>query len=235
MTGSLINFATILVGGFIGLLLGSRLADRVKRTVVSGLGLFTLVYGISLFMKTENALIVLGSVLIGILLGEWWRIEEALEKLATWLESIFNRGSQSDSRERFIKGFLTATLVFCIGPMAILGSIEDGLTGNVNTLVVKSILDGFAAMAFASSLGVGVLFSAVMVLIYQGAISLLASQVQLIATPVMMNELTATGGVLLVAIAVSSLLEIKKVRTASLLPALLVAPIIVFLISLSVK
>ncbi len=232
MTGSLINFATILVGGFIGLLLGARLADRVKRTVVSGLGLFTLVYGISLFLKTENALIVLGSVLIGILLGEWWRIEEALEKLATWLESIFNRGSQSDSRERFIKGFLTATLVFCIGPMAILGSIEDGLNGNVNTLVVKSILDGFAAMAFASSLGVGVLFSAVMVLIYQGTISLLASQVQLIATPVMMNELTATGGVLLVAIAVSSLLEIKKIRTASLLPALLIAPIIVFFISI---
>jgi uncharacterized membrane protein YqgA involved in biofilm formation len=232
MTGSLINFATILVGGLIGLLLGARLADRVKRTVVSGLGLFTLVYGISLFIKTENALIVLGSVLIGILLGEWWRIEEALEKLATWLESKFNRNSQSDSRERFIKGFLTATLVFCIGPMAILGSIEDGLTGNVNTLVVKSILDGFAAMAFASSLGVGVLFSAVMVLIYQGTISLLASQVQFIATPVMMNELTATGGVLLVAIAVSSLLEIKKIRTASLLPALLIAPIIVFLISI---
>jgi len=231
MTGSLINFATILVGGFIGLMLGARLADRVKRTVVSGLGLFTLVYGISLFLKTENALIVLGSVLIGILLGEWWRIEEALEKLAIWLEGKFNRGSQSDSRERFIKGFLTATLVFCIGPMAILGSIEDGLTGNVNTLVVKSILDGFAAMAFASSLGVGVLFSAVMVLIYQGTISLLASQVQLIATPVMMSELTATGGVLLVAIAVSSLLEIKKIRTASLLPALLIAPIIVFIIS----
>lgn len=232
MTGSLINFGTILLGGFIGLLLGSRLADRVKRTVVSGLGLFTLVYGISLFLKTSNSLIVLGSVLIGILLGEWWRIEEALEKLAVWLEAKFNKGSQGDGKEKFIKGFLTATLVFCIGPMAILGSIEDGLTGSINTLVVKSILDGFAAMAFASSLGVGVLFSAFMVLIYQGTISLLATQVQEFATPLMMSELTATGGVILVAIAVSSLLEIKKIRTASLLPALLVSPLIVWILSL---
>lgn len=233
MNGTLINFATILVGGAIGLLLGSRLAERVKMTVVSGLGLFTLVYGISLFLKTSNSLIVLGSVLIGILLGEWWRIEEGLEKLAVWLESKFNRGNnQSEGKEKFIKGFLTATLVFCIGPMAILGSIEDGLSGSINTLVVKSILDGFAAMAFASSLGVGVLFSAFIVLIYQGAITLLASQVQTIATATMMNELTAAGGVILVAIAVSSLLEIKKIRTASLLPALLVAPIIVFILSL---
>jgi len=232
MTGSLINFGTILLGGFIGLLLGSRLADRVKRTVVSGLGLFTMVYGISLFLKTSNSLIVLGSVLIGILLGEWWRIEEALEKLAIWLEAKFNKGSQGDGKEKFIKGFLTATLVFCIGPMAILGSIEDGLTGSINTLVVKSILDGFAAMAFASSLGVGVLFSAFMVLSYQGTISLLATQVQEFATPLMMSELTATGGVILVAIAISSLLEIKKIRTASLLPALLVSPIIVWILSI---
>lgn len=232
MTGTLINFATILVGGLIGLLLGSRLADRVKKTVVCGLGLFTLVYGISLFLKTSNSLIVLGSVLIGILLGEWWRIEEGLEKLAVWLEKKFNRGNQSEGKDKFIKGFLTATLVFCIGPMAILGSIEDGLSGSINTLVVKSILDGFAAMAFASSLGIGVLFSAFIVLIYQGSITLLASQVQTIATETMMNELTAAGGVILIAIAVSSLLEIKKIRTASFLPALLVAPLIVFILSL---
>jgi uncharacterized membrane protein YqgA involved in biofilm formation len=232
MTGTLINFGAILVGGFIGFLLGSKLVERVKKTVVNGLGLFTLVYGISLFLRTSNALIVLGSVLIGILLGEWWKIEEGLEKLAVWLESRFNKGAQSDGREKFIKGFLTATLVFCIGPMAILGSIQNGLSGNINTLVVKSVLDGFAAMAFASSLGVGVLFSAFIVLIYQGAISILAAQVQNFATATMMNELTAAGGVILTAIAISSLLEIKKIRTASLLPALLMAPIIVYFISL---
>ena len=232
MNGTLINIAAILVGGTIGLLLGGRLAERIKKTVVCGLGLFTLVYGISLFLKTSNSLIVLGSILIGILLGEWWRIEEGLEKLAAWLEAKINHGSQSDGREKFIKGFFTATLLFCIGPMAILGSIEDGLSGSVNTLVVKSILDGFAAMAFASTLGVGVLFSSLMVFVYQGSITLLAKQVQGFATPDMMNELTATGGIILTAIAISSLLEIKKIRTASFLPALIIAPVIVWIISL---
>ncbi|KAF0111597.1 MAG: hypothetical protein FD147_778 [Chloroflexi bacterium] len=232
MTGTLINVGAILVGGLVGLLLGSRLADRIKRTVISGLGLFTLVYGVSLFLKTQNALIVLGSLLLGILIGEWWRIEEGLQNLGVWLEARFNHGNQNADKDKFIKGFLAATLVFCIGPMAILGSIEDGLTGNVNTLVVKSILDGFGAMAFASSLGVGVLFSALMVLIYQGSISLLAAQVQSVATPVMMSELTATGGVILMGIALSGLLEIKQIRTASYLPALMLAPLIVFLITL---
>lgn len=232
MTGTIINLATILVGGALGLLLGSRLADRVKRTVICGLGLFTSVYGISLFLKTENELIVLGSILVGILLGEWWKIEDGLSNLGVWLESKVNRGNQSGEKEKFIKGFLTTTLIFCIGPMAILGSIEDGLTGNFNTLVIKSVLDGFAAMAFASSLGVGVLFSGVMVFIYQGIITLLAAQVQTIATASMMNELTATGGLILLGIAVSGLLEIKKIRTASFLPALFVAPIIVYLVSL---
>ncbi|MEA5078849.1 MAG: DUF554 domain-containing protein [Anaerolineaceae bacterium] len=232
MIGTLINTATIVVGGGLGLLLGSRLSEKLKNTVIAGLGIFTTVYGISLFLKTENSLIVLGSVLIGVLLGEWWRIEDGLNHLGVWLESKFNRGESGAGQKDFIKGFVTASLVFCIGPMAILGSIEDGLTGNFNTLAVKAILDGFAAMAFASSLGVGVIFSAVMVLFYQGAITLLAGQVQNIATASMMNELTATGGVILVALAISSLLEIKKIRTGSFLPALLVAPLIVWVISL---
>jgi uncharacterized protein len=232
VTGTLINFAAIVVGGLLGLLLGTRLKDKLKQTVINGLGLFVLVYGISMFLKTQNSLIVLGSILIGVLLGEWWRIEEGVERIGIWLESRFNKGAEDVARDRFIKGFLTASLIFCIGPMAILGSIENGLTGNINTLVVKSILDGFGAMAFASSLGVGVVFSAGMVLIYQGAISLLAVQVQTITTTIMMNELTATGGVILMGIAISSLLELKKIRTASFLPALVVAPIIVFILSL---
>jgi len=212
-------------------LLGGKLSERLKETVMAGLGLFTLVYGISLFLKTGNSLIVLGSVLVGLLLGEWMHIEDGLINLGVWLERKFNNKSTGQDKN-FIKGFVTASLVFCIGPMAILGSIQDGLSGNYNTLAVKSILDGFAAMAFASSLGVGVLFSTIMVLVYQGGITLLASQVQNIATTSMMNELTATGGVILVAIAISSLLEIKKIRTGSFLPALIIAPIIVWILSL---
>ena len=169
---------------------------------------------------------------MGVLLGEWLHIEDGLMHLGIWLEQRFNSNKSAGQNKNFIKGFVTASLVFCIGPMAILGSIQDGLTGNYNTLAVKSILDGFGAMAFASSLGVGVLFASVMVLLYQGAITLLAGTVQNVITVSMMNELSATGGVILVAIAISSLLEIKKIRTGSFLPALLLAPIIVWIISL---
>jgi hypothetical protein len=232
MTGTLINFGAIILGGLIGLLLGSRFSDRIKTTVISGLGVFTLLYAISLFLKTQNSLIVLGSILVGVLLGEWAHIQEGVEKLGGWMESKFSRSGEAEERNRFIHGFLTTTLIFCIGPMAILGSLEDGLTGNFNTLVIKSVLDGFAAMAFASTLGAGVLFSSVMVLLYQGAISLLASQIQSVMTETMIVELTATGGVILAGIAISNLLEIKKIRTASFLPALFIAPLIVFLISL---
>ena len=232
MTGTLLNAATILVGGGLGLLLGSRLSSRLKQTIIAGLGLFTLVYGITMFLKTQNSLIVLGSLVIGIILGEWMHLEEGFAALGAKLENTFNHGNGTEEKERFIKGFLTASLIFCVGPMAILGSIEAGLTGNINTLAVKSILDGFTAMAFASTLGVGVLFSAALVLVYQGGITLLAGQVQNITTSMMMTELTAVGGVILVGIAISGLLEIKKIRTASFLPALILAPVIVFLISL---
>jgi len=232
MIGTILNVAAILVGGGLGLLLGTKLSERLKETVIAGLGLFTLVYGVSLFLKTENSLIVLGSVLVGVLLGEWLHIEDGLMHLGIWLEQRFNSNKSAGQNKNFIKGFVTASLVFCIGPMAILGSIQDGLTGNYNTLAVKSILDGFGAMAFASSLGVGVLFASVMVLLYQGAITLLAGTVQNVITVSMMNELSATGGVILVAIAISSLLEIKKIRTGSFLPSLLLAPIIVWIISL---
>jgi len=232
MIGTFINFGAIILGGLLGLLLGSRLSDRIKTTVITGLGVFTLLYAISLFLKTQNSLIVLGSILIGVLLGEWAHIQEVVEKLGGWMESKFSRNSETEDRNRFIHGFLTTTLIFCIGPMAILGALEDGITGNFNTLVIKSVLDGFAAMAFASTLGAGVLFSSVMVLLYQGAISLLARQIQSIMTETMIMELTATGGVILAGIALSNLLEIKKIRTASFLPALFIAPLIVYLITL---
>jgi len=229
MVGTLVNVATILVGGFLGLLLGSRLPERVRQTVIAGLGLFTLAYGLKLFLSTQNALAVLGSLLIGVLLGEWMQIDRALQQLGIWLESRFAKTEDGVSDNRFVRGFVTASLVFCVGPMAILGSIQDGLTGEYQTLVVKAVLDGFGALAFASSLGVGVLFSAGIVLLYQGTISLLAVQVQSVVTDAMMVEMNATGGVLLLAIALSSLLEIKKLRTGNFLPALVIAPFMVLL------
>ena len=237
MTGTIINVAAILIGGAIGLFFGARIPERLKGTVISGMGLFTAVVGIQMFFKTENALIVLGSLLIGALLGEWWRIEDWLESLGRTLEKRFANGASAhlsapDGRSRFVLGFMTASLLYCIGPMAILGSIQDGLTGDYQTLAIKSVLDGFASVAFASTLGVGVLFSIVPLAVYQGGISLLAGQLNAIVSTGMMNELTATGGVILTALAVSSFLELKKIRTGNFLPALFVAPLIVWILAL---
>jgi uncharacterized membrane protein YqgA involved in biofilm formation len=228
--GSIINAVAILLGGALGLLLSSRLSEKLRHTVMSMLGLFTLAYGMSLFLQTQNVMVVLASLLIGVLLGEWWRIEEGVEALGAFFEKRFNHAGEGESA-RFIRGFMSTSLLFVIGPMAILGSIQDGLTGDIRTLVIKSVLDGFAAMAFASSLGLGVLFSSIPVLVYQGAISLLARQVEAVVTDAMMTEMVAAGGVLLLAISISSLLELRKIRVGSFLPALILAPLLVALLT----
>ena len=231
MTGTFLNVITVVIGSLLGLLLGGRLPERLRQTVMSALGLFTLAFGFSLFIKTQNSLVVLASLLVGVLLGEWWQVEAGIQKLGVWLERRFTRPAdpESPTDHRFARGFFITSLLFCVGPMAILGSIQDGLTGNFETLAIKSILDGFAALAFASSLGLGVAFSALPVLIYQGSITLLAAQVETLVTEAMMTELTAVGGVLLIAIAISSLLEIRPIRVGNFLPALLAAPFVVAL------
>lgn len=228
MTGTILNIFSVLLGGILGLVIGGRLPERMRRTIVSGLGLFTAAIGIQMFTQTENAIIVLASILLGGLVGELLGIEDHLTNIGINLEKRFgDRNSLPEGRQRFVKGFLTASLVFCIGPMTILGSIQDGLTGDYSLLAIKSVLDGFAALAFASSLGVGVLFSTLVILGYQGGISLLAAQAQAITTTAMMTEMTAAGGVLLLGLAFSSLLEIKQIRVGSFLPALVFAPLIV--------
>lgn len=248
MTGTIINIITVLIGGSLGMLFGSRLPERIRQTVVAGLGLFTLAIGMQMALEMQQPLVVLGGLLLGSILGEGWGIETRLSQLGAWLELRFAQGlgpaadvdiyhlertsaSAPPNNSRFIKGFLTASLLFCIGPMTILGAIQDGLSGDYNLLAVKAIMDGFAALAFASTLGMGVLFSIVVIFIYQGGISLLAAQAQALITPAMMNEMTATGGILLLGLAISSLLEIKSIRVGNFLPALLFTPILVAVLS----
>ena len=232
MTGTFINVAAILIGGVLGLIFGARIPERLKTTVIAGMGLFTAAMGLQMFLKSENQLIVLGALIIGALFGEWWKLEDGLEALGGFLEKRFSRETETGSGSKFIRGFMVASLLYCIGPIAILGSIQDGLTGDYNLLAVKSTLDGFASIAFASTLGVGVLFSSLIVLIYQGGISLLAAQLSTFVSNPMMNEMTATGGVLLIGLAISNLLEIKKIRVGNFLPALAIAPLIVWILSL---
>lgn len=231
MIGTLINTAAILIGGTVGYLFGSRIPERVQSTVIAGMGLFVLAVGVQMFLKTQNYLIVLGALVFGALLGEWWRIEDGLHNIGAFLERRFARDDSEEGSDRFIRGFLTASLLFCIGPLAILGSIQDGLTGDFSLIAVKSVIDGFASIASASTLGLGVLFSALPIFIYQGAISLLAVQLSSIVTDTMMAEMTATGGVLLMGVALSGMLEIKKIRVGNFLPALAVAPFIVWIVS----
>ncbi len=235
MTGTLINIVTVLLGSGFGIAFGSRLSARVQQTVIAGLGLFTAAYGLQMFFGTQNPLIVLGSLLIGGLLGEWWHIEERLRAAGGWLERRFTQNADPQAESsRFIRGFLTASIVFCVGPMSILGSIQDGLTGDYSMLAIKSVLDGFASLAFASTLGVGVAFSTLVILVYQGGLSLLAAQAQtFINNPgdPMIIEMTAAGGVILLGIALSSLLEIKEIRVGNFLPALVIAPLLVYVLT----
>ncbi len=232
MTGTFINVAAILIGGTIGLLFGSRISERFKNTVIAGMGIFTAAMGMGMFLESENQLIVLGALIIGALIGEWIGIEDWLQSLGQTLEKRFSQESESGSNSRFVRGFMVSSLLYCIGPIAILGSIQDGLTGDYNLLAVKSTLDGFASIAFASTLGVGVLFSSLIILIYQGGISLLAHQLNAIVTAPMMAEMTATGGILLIGVGISNLLDIKRIRVGNFLPALAVAPLIVWILSL---
>jgi uncharacterized membrane protein YqgA involved in biofilm formation len=236
MTGTLLNSATIAIGTLFGLLFGTRLPERARESVLSALGVFTLAIGIQLFLQGagfegENILLPLVSLLVGALLGEWWQVERRLEWIGAALEQRFVAGRSGDDQgTRFIRGFVSASLLFCVGPMTILGSIQDGLTGDYQLLAIKAVLDGFASLALASSFGVGVLFSIVVVLLYQGGLSLAAAQLQNFFTPLMLAEVSVVGGVLLLSLAISTLLRLKPIRTANLLPAIIVVPLLVLLV-----
>ena len=233
MTGTILNGITILVGGLLGLRFGKLLSEKARETIVIGLGLFTIGISVTMFLETNNSLIVLGGILIGGLLGEFLKIETRINKLGIILENQFNGGSDDSSTGgTFVRGFMTSSVLFCTGPMAILGAIQDGLLGDYQLLAIKSIMDGFAAFAISATLGIGVLFSAPVVFLYQGGFSLLAVQLQEIMSPEMIAEMTATGGLLLIGLAISSLLEIKPIRVGNFLPSLVISPLIVYLLSL---
>jgi uncharacterized membrane protein YqgA involved in biofilm formation len=235
MTGTLINIVAVLVGGTLGTLLGARLPEKMRDTVMSGLGLVTLALGLSLALQSKNLLIVMGSVLVGGLLGEWWRIEDSLEALGRWLETRFGRPDDAAAGRSVTRAFVTTSLLFCVGPMTIMGALLDGLTGDYQLLAIKSLLDGFAALAFGASLGPGVLFSAVTILIYQGGLSAAAlafgaSLAGIQADHPAVVEMTATGGVLIMGLALI-LLNLKRIRVSNFLPAIAIAPLVVILLA----
>lgn len=228
MTGTLINTATVLIGGGLGTALGGRLPEKVRRTVTMALGLVTLAIGIQMSLKTANILVMLASAVLGGILGEIIGIEDRLNALADRFSRLVEGEGQAASaaRANFSRGLVTSSLVFCVGPMTILGSFQDGLVGDFSLLAIKSMLDGFAALAFASALGVGVVFSAGVVLIYQGALTLSAAWVRPLLTEAMITEMTAVGGLLILGIGIT-MLDIKRLPVANLLPAIFIAPALV--------
>ncbi len=223
MIGTLINAVTVLIGGTLGTLLGHRFPERMQETILASLGLFTLVIAIDSALVTGNVLIVLGSLLVGALIGEGLHIERRLENFGKWLRDKLVRDQDDAEGTRFVEAFVTASLIFCVGPLTIQGAIEDGLMGDYTKLAIKAMMDGFAAMAFATTLGPGVIASVIVILIFQGGISLLAGLSTNVFTEPMITELTATGGVVLLAVGLR-LLDLKKIRAANLLPAIFVAP-----------
>lgn len=217
MRGTLVNAAAILVGSAIGLGAGARLPERFQRIIMAGLGLSTLLIGLQMAFKAENLLVVIASLVLGGLCGEWLDLEGALERAGERIKRWARAGSGT-----FVSGYVTASLVFCVGPMTIVGSIQEGIGGGPEVLYTKAMLDGAASIPFAAGLGVGVVFSIVTVLVLQGGLTLLGAQLGFLLAPGVLAELTATGGLLIVGIGLL-LLEITRLRVANLLPALVVA------------
>lgn len=222
--GTVVNVAAILAGGAVGLLVGHRLPERLRETAFHGVGLIVLVLGVQQALETRNFAFPLAAVVVGGVVGELLGIEGRLERLGERLRGRLRR----DAGAGFVDGFVSATLIFCVGPLTILGSISDGLGNGAQLLFIKAALDGTVAMVLASTLGIGVLLSAASVLIVQGALTLAASGLHALLSGRMIVETTATGGMLIVAIGLR-LLEIKRLRVGNFLPALVIAPVAVAL------
>ena len=218
MKGTLVNVAAIAIGSVAGLLLQKGIEEKYQKIVLQALGLAVLVIGFQMAEKSLNILIVILSLAIGALIGEWLDLDGKLNQFGAQLGAKFSSGDAG----RFSEGFVTASLMYCVGAMAIVGALQDGLTGDSSTLYAKSLLDGVSSVVFSSTLGIGVLFSAASVFVYQGAITLMASVVSSWLSNEMIAEMTATGGVLIIAISIN-MLEITKIKIASLLPAILIA------------
>lgn len=216
MIGTLVNAGAVIVGGAVGMLFNKSMPERFKTIYFQAVGLFTIAMGIGMVYNMQNILIVVSSVAVGALLGEWMNIERAVDRLSEYLRKKLRIGN-----EKFSEGLVTSFLLFCIGAMTIVGAIDEGTGRSSEVLFTKSLMDGFSALLLASAFGLGVIFSAVPLLIFQGGITLLAMSASHFFTSEIIAGLTSTGGILLIGLGIN-ILEIKKLRIMNMLPALLV-------------
>lgn len=223
LSGTLLNALTVLVGGLLGTVLGDRLSERLRENAVNAVGLFTLAMGTKFAIDTSNLLYMLGSIVVGGVIGSLWGVDRRLNELGAALQSrVAARGGGGTVAEAFV----TASIVFCVGPLTFLGSIQNGLTGDASLLAIKSVLDGFTAIALAATLGWGVLLTIPVILLYQGGLALGASAFAGLLSELQLREMSAVGGLLIIGVGLK-LLSIRDVKVADYLPAILVAPLLV--------
>ena len=215
MLGTIVNSLAILIGGFTGSLFKNKISSAYNETIMKALALSVILIGLKGALQINDILLLIISLTLGTLVGELLKIEKSIENIGTWLERRFA------NQKGLAKGFVTASLVYCIGAMAIMGALKSGLTGNNDILYAKSLLDGISSIIFSASLGIGVCFSAISVFLYQGIITLTASLMKPYLIPSVANEMSAIGGLLIVAIGVN-MLEIKRIKVGNMLPAIFI-------------
>lgn len=226
MKGTIVNVITVLVGSTLGLIIGERFPERVKHIVIQSIGLFTILIGITMIIKSTRFIEIFLSLILGSITGELLRLNEGLEHLMGKIKSKISPNSP-----HFVEGFITATLVFCVGAMTVVGSIQEGLTGDATLLITKSIMDGITSLTLASGLGIGVMFSAISVFVIQGSLTLLGSRLLFLTQDVYINNFTGLGGVLILAIGIE-LLNIQKIKILNMLPSLVYLPFVIYISSL---
>jgi uncharacterized protein len=222
LSGTLLNAATVLIGGAVGTVLGDRLPERLRENVVRGVGLFVIAMGVKFAIDTSNLLFMLGAILLGGIIGSLIGLDARLNQLGETLQRRFARGTTSTVAEAFV----TASIVFCVGPLTFLGSIQNGLAGDASLLTVKSVLDGFTAIALAATLGWGVLLTIPLILVYQGGLALGASLFVGLLSDLQLREMSAVGGLLIIGVGLK-LLTIRDIKVADFLPAIIVSPLVV--------
>lgn len=230
MFGTIVNALAIAMGSILGVSFKGGIPEKYNKTVMQAMGLAVVLIGLKSAFQTNNILLLIFSLAIGSVLGELLRIEDMLEKLGKWLERKFQK---EGTKGGISEGFVTASLIYCVGSMAIIGSLESGLTGNHQTLLAKSVIDGVSSVVFASSLGIGVLFSSVSVFLYQGFITISSSFMKDLLIPSVTGEMSAVGGLLIAAIGIN-MLELKRIKVGNMLPSI-ITPLIYYTIRIAFK
>ncbi|MBE0662511.1 MAG: DUF554 domain-containing protein [Bacteroidales bacterium] len=226
MLGTFVNVAAVIAGSLLGLLLKTRLPEKITSIVFQGIGLVTIFFGVAMAFRSQNWVILILSVVSGAIIGQLLNLDERLNKVGEWLKNKLKINNI-----RFTEGLITAFLLFCMGSLTVLGALEEGMNQNPELLLAKSVMDGFSSIALSAAMGIGVMFSVIPLLIYQGGITLFAGSLQNVLSEPLIMEITAAGGIILLGMGIN-ILEIKRIQILNLLPALLMAVVMYYLVNL---